>query len=95
MSKSGKVRSVDDIPSLESQTELFKTDKAGNQVLQAVCVVKTGDLLCESYALTIVDGRVTNASPLTRAEDLPIIAIGLAQKLLWSQMRVNRCAPIC
>lgn len=62
-------------------------------ILEAVCVVKVNELLCKSYALTIVDGIVQEAKELTRAEDLPSVSIGLAQRALWAQMRVNRDVP--
>jgi hypothetical protein len=58
----------------------------------AVCVVKSGDLF-ESYSLTIDQGKVTAINSLTRAQDLPAIAIGLAQRDLWVQARSNRELP--
>lgn len=67
-------------------------DKAPNR-LEAVCVVRSGDMLCKSFALDIVDGVVVAAKELTRAEDLPVIAIGHAQRILWAQYRNNRAAP--
>ena len=61
--------------------------------IYAVCVVKREDTLCESFALTIENDRVIAVSPLTRAQDLPAVAIGLAQRDLWAQMRINREVP--
>lgn len=57
---------------------------------KAVTVVRTDNLLCKSYELEIVDGVVVSAVQLTRAEDMPAIAIGHAQRSLWEQYRHNR-----
>jgi len=63
------------------------------KTIQAVCVVKTGDILCKSYSLTIVDNVVVSSTEITRAENTPALAIGVAQHLLWAQWRVNRDLP--
>lgn len=72
--------------------QMSAKEKPSNR-LEAVCVVRSGDMLCKSFALDIVDGVVVNAKELTRAEDLPSIAIGHAQRLLWTQYRKNREIP--
>ena len=61
--------------------------------IEAVCVIKTDELLCQSYALTIENNKLVSMRQLTRAEDLPSVAIGLAQRDLWSQYRVNKEKP--
>ena len=63
------------------------------KTVQAVCVVKTGENLCQAFNLTIVDGEVVSTTQLTRADDMPQIAIGLAQRTLWGQMRLNKDLP--
>jgi hypothetical protein len=61
--------------------------------LHAVCVIKTDDILCRSYSLTIENGKITDVAQLTRSDDLPAVSIGLAQRHLWYQMRNNKEIP--
>lgn len=63
------------------------------QRLRAVTVVKIDDLLAQTYELELVDGKLVSVRQLTRAQDLPSVAIGLAQRELWAQYRINREVP--
>lgn len=61
--------------------------------LHAVCVIKKDEMLAQTYALEIENGKVVEVRQLTKAEDLPAVAIGLGQKQLWHGYRTNREAP--
>lgn len=61
--------------------------------LYAVTVVKIDETLAQSYALTIENGKLVDVKQLTRAEDLPSVAIGLAQRELWNEYRLNKEVP--
>lgn len=62
--------------------------------LYAVTVVKIDESLAQSYALTLENGKLVEVKQLTRAEDLPSVAIGLAQRELWAEYRINREIPL-
>lgn len=62
------------------------------EVFEAVTIVRTTELLCKCFKLTIEDGRVIESVEITRADDLPGIAIGHAQRSLWYQYRHNKHA---
>jgi hypothetical protein len=63
------------------------------QRLKAVTIVKIDDMLAQTYELEIEDGKLVGVKQLTKAEDLPAVAIGLAQRELWVQYRSNREVP--
>lgn len=63
--------------------------------LHAVAVIKKDELLAQTYALVIEGGKVVEVKELTRAEDLPAVAIGLGQRHLWAGYRTNREVPVC
>lgn len=65
-------------------------DNRKSKRLQAVCVVRSGEMLCKAFSLSIENGVVVEMEELTRAEDMPAIAIGQAQRLLWTQYRENK-----
>ena len=61
--------------------------------LKAVTVVKVDDMLAQTYELELENGKLVSVKQLTRAQDLPSIAIGLAQRELWAQYRQNKEVP--
>lgn len=59
--------------------------------IRAVATFTTSDsFLCEAIELEIVNGVVVSHKMLTRAPDLPAVAIGAAQRQLWGSMRANK-----
>lgn len=65
-----------------------------NITMKATSVYKTSRLLAESVELTIVDGVVTAVKLLTRAPDVPAVAVGHASSSLWQNMRDNTSEEI-
>jgi len=63
------------------------------QRLKAVTIVKIDEMLAQTYELELEAGKLIGVRQLTRAEDLPAVAIGLAQRELWNQYRQNREVP--
>ena len=61
--------------------------------LHAVAVIRQSEMLAQTYALEIENGKVVEVKQLTKAEDLPAVAIGLGQKQLWHGYRTNKETP--
>lgn len=58
--------------------------------IEAVCIIRSSEITCRTFRLMIEDGRVVSSEELTRARDVPAIAIGHAVNRLWAQYRNNR-----
>jgi hypothetical protein len=52
---------------------------------KAYYIAKTAPILALAYELEIVDGIVIGKKQISRAEDLPATAVGIASKELWKQ----------
>lgn len=52
-------------------------------IVKAVTVIKTNYLSCVAYELTIIDGQILEAKPISEAPDVMAITAGHCSRKLW------------